>query len=218
MTRPTTPFPDRAAPSAEVLWLDAVSRRYGAGTVLAPLTLRLHPGTVCLVSGDNGAGKTTLLRIAAGLLEPTSGSRTAGGAALYLRPGAAARRSQRAVDAVAFAAALAGRGAPARAAVVALAASGLPEPLWRSECGRLSAGQRARVTLAVARAVAPAVLCLDEPLEHLDADGREAVRAAVAELAAAGSAVLVACSGPGGAVGRLDAHLRLEAGRARVVG
>ncbi|MGY2065149.1 ABC transporter ATP-binding protein [Blastococcus sp. SYSU DS0619] len=206
------------AVDAPVLSLHEVARRYGRRTALAPLTLRLGAGTVCVVSGGNGAGKTTLLRIAAGLMEPTSGSRSLIGQALYLRPGAAARRRQRALDAVAFAGSLAGRRHPAAGAAAALSACGLPEDLWEREAGRLSAGQRARVSLAVARVVAPAVVCLDEPLEHLDAAGRDAVRRTIGALTAAGSAVLVAGSDVAGHLGPVDACLELVAGAATVLG
>ena len=199
-----------------VLRLHEVARRYGTRTVLAPLSLRLGAGAVCVVSGGNGAGKTTLLRIAAGLMEPTSGSRSVTGQALYLRPGAAARRRQRALDAVAFAGTLAGRADPAASAAAALGACGLPAELWEREAGRLSAGQRARVTLAVARIVAPTVVCLDEPMEHLDAAGRDAVRGTVDVLAGEGSAVLVAGSDVAAGLGPVDAHLELVDGAVTV--
>ncbi|MCF6743343.1 ATP-binding cassette domain-containing protein [Blastococcus sp. KM273128] len=212
----TESSPGGAEPPA--LSLHEVACRYGSRTVLAPLTLRLAPGAVCAVGGANGAGKTTLLRIAAGLVEPTSGSRSVSGRALYLRPGAGMRRRQRAVEAVAFAGALAGRPEPAVSAAAALASCGLPEELWRQETGRLSAGQQTRVTLAVARVVSPAVVCLDEPMEHLDAEGRAAVRATVAALAGRGTAVLVA--GPEAAhhLGPADARLELAAGAVTVLG
>ncbi|MGY1840559.1 MULTISPECIES: ABC transporter ATP-binding protein [unclassified Modestobacter] len=223
--------PGGVAPPA--LHLDRVAHRYGHETALAPLTLRLAAGAVCAVSGGNGAGKTTLLRIAAGLIEPTSGSRSAVGPALYLRPGAGARRAQRVVDAVAFAGALAGRRDPASDAAEALAACDLPADLWGREAGRLSAGQRARVTLAVARVVSPAVLCLDEPLEHLDAPGRSAVWRTVGDLTAGGTAVLVAGSDVGGSdvggsdvggsdvgghLAPVDARLVMVSGAATVTG
>ncbi|MCF6735631.1 ABC transporter ATP-binding protein [Blastococcus sp. KM273129] len=212
----TESSPGGAGPPA--LSLHEVACRYGGRTVLAPLTLRLAPGAVCVVGGANGAGKTTLLRIAAGLVEPTSGSRSATGRALYLRPGAGTRRRQRAVEAVAFAGALAGRPEPAASAAAALASCGLPEELWHREAGRLSAGQHARVTLAVARVVAPAVVCLDEPTEHLDAEGRAAVRRTVAALAGEGSAVLVAGSEVARHLGAADARLELAAGTVTVLG
>ncbi|WP_456599521.1 ABC transporter ATP-binding protein [Blastococcus sp. SYSU DS0616] len=216
MTQSRTGRP--AAGEPPVLCLQEVARRYGGRTALAPLTLRLSAGAVCVVGGGNGAGKTTLLRIAAGLVEPTSGTRSVTGHALYLRPGAAARRRQRALDAVTFAGALAGREQPAGAAAAALTACGLPEELWGQEAGRLSAGQRARVTLAVARVVTPAVVCLDEPMEHLDATGREAVRRTVEDLAGHGAAVLVAGSEVAAGLGPVDARLELVGGAATVLG
>ncbi|MGY1986074.1 ATP-binding cassette domain-containing protein [Blastococcus sp. SYSU DS0669] len=216
MTQSSTDGPGGVHPPA--LALHEVTRRYGGRTALAPLTLRLAAGAVCVVAGGNGAGKTTLLRIAAGLVEPTSGTRSVTGRALYLRPGAAARRRQRALEAVAFAGALAGRADPATSAAGALTACGLPEEVWHHETGRLSAGQRARVTLAVARVAAPAVVCLDEPMEHLDADGREAVRRTVGALAVEGSAVLVAGADVAAHLGPVDARLVLVGGAATVLG
>ncbi|MGY2128871.1 ABC transporter ATP-binding protein [Blastococcus sp. SYSU DS0617] len=217
MTPSTSASGRSGATTSRALELDRVAHRYGHRTALAPLTLRLAPGTVCAVSGGNGAGKTTLLRIAAGLLEPTEGSRSVAGPALYLRPGAGARRGQRAVDAVAFAAALAGREAPAATAAEALSDCGLADELRERDTGRLSAGQRARVTLAVARVVAPAVLCLDEPLEHLDAAGRAAVWRTVETLTAGGTAVLIAGSDLDDA-GPVDAWLVMASGVATVTG
>lgn len=193
---------------APVLELRDVARSYGRDLALAPVSLTIGPGAVALVVGPNGAGKTTLLRVAAGLLRPTAGTRRCAGGAVYLRPGSGARPTQRVRDAVAFAAALAGSGADVAGA---LELAGLVTVADR-RVGALSAGQRARLCLALAAATAPALACLDEPTAALDEDGRERTRAVVAALAQAGTAVLLATHDAVLAAHGWDARVRLDAG------
>lgn len=70
--RPARPPRERHPPAA--LETVELSKDYGDGPVLAPLSLRIEPGEQVALIGHNGSGKTTLLRMAAGLLEPTTGS------------------------------------------------------------------------------------------------------------------------------------------------
>jgi len=61
--------------------VDCVGHRYGVRQVLTSASLRARLGEVRVLIGRNGAGKTTLLRIAAGLMQPTTGVVFFGGAA-----------------------------------------------------------------------------------------------------------------------------------------
>jgi ABC-type multidrug transport system ATPase subunit len=192
------------------LVLTAVSRRFAGRTALAPLDLAVRPGAVCLVTGANGSGKTTLLRVAAGLLPPSAGVRDAPRPGVYLRPSAGGRRTQSVVEAVASARVLAG-GSSGVDVATAVQALGL-EALARQRVSRLSAGERARLSLAVALVVQAPLVCLDEPTEHLDADGQERAVAVVQALAAAGAAVLVATHHPAGLDPVVDAVLTLSSG------
>lgn len=178
--------------SAPVLRLDRVSRSYGPQVALSPVSMTVDAGAVAVVVGANGAGKTTLLRIAAGLLRPTGGTRSCGGPAVYLRPGSGTRAAQKVSDAVAFAAAATGSDADVAGA---LDLAGLTALAHRS-VGTLSAGQRARLCLALAASTAPALVCLDEPTASLDDDGRRRTRSALSAIADAGTAVLVATHDP----------------------
>jgi ABC-2 type transport system ATP-binding protein len=51
-----------------------VTKDYGDGPVLHPLSLTIDAGSKVALIGHNGSGKTTLLRIAAGLLDATAGA------------------------------------------------------------------------------------------------------------------------------------------------
>jgi ABC-type transport system involved in cytochrome c biogenesis ATPase subunit len=179
---------------------------------LGPVDLVLGEGSVCVVEGTNGAGKTTLLRVAAGLLPLSVGRRWCPAPAMYLRSGAGARDGQRVSDAVTTVAALAGRSAAAaRAATVTVGLDRCTN--WR--VGSLSAGERARLTLAVALVAAPDLLCLDEPFAHVDAEGADLVKAVIRQLAATGCAVMVACP-RWNPFGDGDRRLLLADGRVRV--
>ena len=198
-----------AVRSGVTLELRDVSRTFGQTVALAPVTLTLHEGTVSAIGGANGAGKTTLLRVAAGLLKPSSGTRQVHGGALYLSAGGGVRSGQTPRDAVAFAAALAGTPADPDGILDSCALSGVANV----PAGRLSTGQRVRVTLAVALAARASLLCLDEPTSGLDAAGVAVATHVLAVLRAAGCAVLVASHDPRILRAAFDARLDLRAGR-----
>lgn len=58
---------------ADVITIDKLTKRYGAFTALAPLTLTLKQGEVLGYLGPNGAGKTTTIRALLGLIKPSGG-------------------------------------------------------------------------------------------------------------------------------------------------
>lgn len=97
----------------------------------------------------------------------------------------------------------------------ALEAAGLSRVADRV-AGRLSAGQRARVSLAIALACSPSVICLDEPTVHLDDEGRAAVAHVVGRLAAVGTAVLLATHDHSLLSRIVDRCLRLRGGTVEV--
>src|SRR6266487_6101488 len=62
-----------------VIRLRSLSKRYGDVVALEGLDLEVAAGECVALIGHNGSGKTTTMRLAAGQLEPTSGSVTVGG-------------------------------------------------------------------------------------------------------------------------------------------
>lgn len=59
---------------AAALQVNDVSKSYGTAPALEPITLEIAEGERVALIGHNGSGKTTMMRIAAGLLDATSGS------------------------------------------------------------------------------------------------------------------------------------------------
>jgi len=215
MTDPTTLLPGAPIepverPANVTLTLTGVTRAFGGRRVLGPLDLSLDGGALAVIYGVNGAGKTTLLRVAAGLLTPSGGTRVCPGRAVYLRPGGGARRAMTVEQALRHTAALCGTRADSAAKTCRLV--GLTGALSDRPVGELSAGQHARLAVALALVARPVLACLDEPTAHLDADGVEHVRAALRLLIARGTSVLLASHSPQEFGTLTDARLHLHAG------
>jgi ABC-type multidrug transport system ATPase subunit len=166
----------------------------GRFPALAGADLEVQPGEIVLLSGANGAGKTTLLRLCAGLLPLRSGEAEVLGVDLAIDR-RAIRRALAVVGHETFCYddltvrenlhfATRAAGHTVAEADVALERLGLTRVAAVTH-GRLSQGQRRRVSLAIALARDPRLLLLDEPHAGLDEQGRvvldEIVRAAPSE-------------------------------------
>lgn len=153
-----------------MLELTGASLELGPNRILESVDLRVRPGeSVCLV-GPSGCGKTSLLRIAAGLIDVSSGSvvnRFASTAAVFQEPRLLPWR--RMLDNIALG--LKARGVPRKERLCKareLADSvGLTDKyaLFPHE---LSGGMQQRVALARALAIGADLLLLDEPFSALD--------------------------------------------------
>src|SRR5258707_3361191 len=60
--------------TAPRLSLQALSKRFGSLTALAPLDVTFPAGTIHGILGENGAGKSTLVRLIAGAIRPDGGT------------------------------------------------------------------------------------------------------------------------------------------------
>ncbi|HXO08983.1 MAG TPA: ABC transporter ATP-binding protein [Solirubrobacteraceae bacterium] len=140
--------------------------------VVRDVSVELRRGEVVALLGPNGAGKSTLLDALGGALAPVEGEiERHGRVAIALQAPDLARRSVLANVTLA----LAWWGVPRRERAArareALATMGAAH-LARRRADTLSGGERRRVHLARALAVAPDILLLDEPFAGLDAETR----------------------------------------------
>jgi heme ABC exporter ATP-binding subunit CcmA len=196
-----------ALPSSAVSLRDAVALS-GRFPLLSGVDLEVAVGETVLVEGPNGAGKTSLLRVCAGLVPLASGRLTVFGLDPYRNRAAGRRRvgllshgshlydDLTVRENVRFAVRAAG-GDVSRIDP-ALERWGLVGRLAKTSAGRISAGQRRRVALAVLTARWPELWLLDEPHAGLDSAARALLDRVVLEAAASGVSVLIASheSGP----------------------
>lgn len=174
-----------------------VSLKRGETTILHAVDLTIEPGGKVFVLGPNGAGKSVLLRVLHGLIVPTTGTVTWGGATE--RPGSHTMLFQRPVllrrsagANICYALRLAAvRGAEMEMRVRhALADVGLPHVSDRP-ARVLSGGEQQRLALARAWSLEPELIFLDEPTASLDPTSTRAVETIVRSIHARGTTIVM---------------------------
>jgi ABC-2 type transport system ATP-binding protein len=179
------------AQAGSAVTVDTLVKRYKGVTAVDGISFRLETGSATGLLGGNGAGKTTTIATIMGLVTPTSGTVTVLGATMpseryrvlhrmnfespYVdMPMRLTVRQNLSVFAQLYGVAdIGGR-------IASLAAElELTEFLDRP-AGKLSSGQKTRVSLAKALLNRPEVLLLDEPTASLDPDTADWVRAHLA--------------------------------------
>jgi len=204
-----------------------LSKRYGRTWALQDCTLTLPAGRVAALVGPNGAGKTTLLHLAAGLLEPTSGSVQVFDQSPLRQPKETLPRlgflaqdhplylSFNVADLLTFGRKLNPRwdDTLARARIDKL---GIP---LNRRAGKLSGGQQAQVALVLALAKRPDLLLLDEPLASLDPLARrDFLRTLMDAVAESGMTVLLSSHIIGDLERVCDYLIILSAARVQLAG
>ena len=202
------------------------------GPAVRGASFELHPGSAVGIAGASASGKSTLLRALAGVWPPLSGTVTLAGAALdqYGEDALARHLGWLPQEVVLFEGTVAENiarldpGANAPAVVAAARHADAHEMILALPGGydfdvaaggaALSGGQRQRIALARAFYGGPAVVVLDEPDAHLDAEGAAALNRAVAALKARGGAAVIVAH-RSSVFTECDTVLAMEAGALR---
>ena len=175
--------------------IDGFSKRYGDFEAVSQLTLSVPEGSICGLLGPNGAGKTSTIKCLVGLARPTAGSiAILGGpprSAMFERVAFIPERSALYDDLTGndhFAmATYAYKSFEIARARKMLAIFDLDA---RKRVRKFSKGQKTAFALALAFAIRPSVMILDEPASGLDPINQRAVLDLLIEAAANGATIL----------------------------
>ncbi|MBU2865468.1 ABC-F family ATP-binding cassette domain-containing protein [Pacificibacter marinus] len=168
-------FPEPEELSPPIINMEGASVGYDGKQILGKLDLRIDQDDRIALLGRNGEGKSTLSKLLSNALEPMGGKLKRHN---KLRIGFFAQHQ---VEELNFEETPLQHLAPAMPGVFGpklrakLAGFGLGADQADTKVGRLSGGQKARLSLLLATLDAPHLLILDEPTNHLDIESREAL-------------------------------------------
>jgi ABC-2 type transport system ATP-binding protein len=185
--------------------VDRAVKIYKGNTAVDGISFRLAPGSITALLGGNGAGKTTTIAMIMGLVTPTSGTVRVLGATMpherhrvlhrmnfespYVdMPMRLTVRQNLTVFAMLY-------GVEDVAGRIASLAEELDlHELLDRPTGKLSSGQKTRVSLAKSLLNSPEVLLLDEPTASLDPDTADWVRTRIERYRKARNATILLAS------------------------
>ncbi|MFJ8819619.1 ABC transporter ATP-binding protein [Amycolatopsis thermoflava] len=210
------------------LTVTAVTKAFGAISVLEGVDLHVPARGITAVLGPSGCGKTTLLRLIAGFADPDSGTIAFGDHPVFTAGRSVPPQRRRVgyvpqegalfphrtiADNVTFGLARQARRTGDRLHEL-LDLVGLDGDLASRYPHQLSGGQQQRVALARALAPRPSVVLLDEPFSSLDASLRDGTRRAVMRaLRAAGATAVLVTHDQAEALSLADQVAVMRAGR-----
>ncbi len=168
-------FPEPEELSPPIISIEGGTTGYGDTTILSRLNLRIDQDDRIALLGKNGQGKSTLSKLLSERLPLMSGKTTR---STKLRIGYFAQHQvdELHIDETPLQHLQSMRPGVMQSKLRAqLAGFGLGPDQAETVVGRLSGGQKARLSLLLATIDAPHLLILDEPTNHLDIESREAL-------------------------------------------
>lgn len=187
-----------------MLLAENLTKKYGDQIALNSLNLNIEKGEIFALLGQNGAGKTTTINLFLGFIKPTEGELKVNGISVIKEPQETKKHLAyipetvmlyphlTGIENLKFFSVLAGFEYKTGELTYFLTKAGLQIRAHDQNLNEYSKGMRQKVGIAIAIAKEASVLLLDEPTSGLDPKASHEFSKILKELAADGTAILMA--------------------------